>query len=595
MKIIKTRKTEVKFIKAVILVFACMLLFTPIIGERFGQTNSFSKVYLDGNYIGCVNDPSKVEAMLLDVRLQLAKEQKQMVLADVKSTYEPLDSMFGTSLSEDELYEKLYDYMKNDTADIQRAYMVKINTYTVYLNTIEDVYTLLNSAKEKYDPENRFQVNIIADTEREINMYTAELISAKLELQEVETVSAKLSELELYDGAFSVSDIPEQEPLEEQPEEPEQEPSEDQTEEPEQEPSEDQPEEPEQEPSEDQPEEPEQDPSEDQTEEPEQDSSEDQTEEPEENSSETQLEEDGLKAMDFGEKVEIAEAYVSTSLITPVEVATEQVTKEQAKNEVYEVQAGDTLSVIANSHGLYVADVLKLNEGLSETTTLHVGDEIIITVPQPELTVKTVEQSTYEEEYFAEVEYIYNDSWYTTKSETRQEAVAGYHEVTALITKVNGTEESREQIHETVLREPTAKVVEVGTQTPPTYIKPISGGRLSSSYGRRKSPTKGASSNHKGVDWATPTGTAVMASSGGRVSVAGWQSGYGYVVYINHPDGKQTRYGHLSKVLVSAGQTVKQGQKIALSGNTGRSTGPHLHFEIRENGVSVNPFNYVSR
>ena len=103
-----------------------------------------------------------------------------------------------------------------------------------------------------------------------------------------------------------------------------------------------------------------------------------------------------------------------------------------------------------------------------------------------------------------------------------------------------------------------------------------SGGRLSSNFGRRKSPTKGASSYHKGVDWSVPTGTAVFASCGGTVARAGWGSGYGYCVYINHEDGRQTRYGHLSKVLVKVGQTVKQGERIALSGNTGVSTGPHL-------------------
>ena len=138
------------------------------------------------------------------------------------------------------------------------------------------------------------------------------------------------------------------------------------------------------------------------------------------------------------------------------------------------------------------------------------------------------------------------------------------------------------------------KIVERGTKIPPTYIKPLSGGRLSSGFGGRKAPTKGASTNHKGVDWATPIGTAIYASSGGTVTKAGWGSGYGYVIYIKHPDGRETRYGHLSKVLVSPGQSVKQGQKIALSGNTGRSTGPHLHFEIRINGVAVNPLKYLN-
>ena len=113
-------------------------------------------------------------------------------------------------------------------------------------------------------------------------------------------------------------------------------------------------------------------------------------------------------------------------------------------------------------------------------------------------------------------------------------------------------------------------------------------------FGGRKAPKKGASTNHKGIDWATPIGTAVMASSGGTVTRAGWGSGYGYVVYIQHADGRETRYGHLSKVLVSVGQKVSQGQKIALSGNTGRSTGPHLHFEIRINGQAVNPLNYLN-
>ena len=537
MRILRTKKAKLNFVIAAFLSCFCMMLVTPFIGEQFGFANSFSNVYLDGEYIGAIKDPANVEALLLDARLQLAKEQKEMILAEVDCYYTPVEEMFSKSMSEHELYDKLYNHLKNASVDIQRAYLMKIGTYTVYLNTIEDVYKVLDLAKEKFDPENRFQVNIIADDEREINMYTAELISSHVQVQDIETVGIRVSEIQLRDVLET------DEPQTQETEEPV-------------------------------------------ADEPEEEVQEEEIPEP------LAPEEDGLKGMAFGEKVEISEAYVSKSLITSPEEAADQITKESEKNEIYVVQSGDTLSTIANGHGLYVKDVLALNSGLTERTMLHIGDEIIITVPQPELTIMTVEQSTYEEEYFAEVEYVYNDNWYTTKSVVLQEQEAGYHEVTALITKRNGTEESREMIDEVVLKEPVKKIVEVGTQTPPTYIKPLSGGRQTSGFGRRKAPTKGASTNHKAIDWATPTGTAIWASSGGTVSVAGWQSGYGYVVYINHPDGNQTRYGHLSKILVSPGQKVKQGQKIALSGNTGRSTGPHLHFELRVNGTPGNPYNY---
>jgi murein DD-endopeptidase MepM/ murein hydrolase activator NlpD len=117
---------------------------------------------------------------------------------------------------------------------------------------------------------------------------------------------------------------------------------------------------------------------------------------------------------------------------------------------------------------------------------------------------------------------------------------------------------------------------------------------MTSGFGYRVQPTAGASTNHRGVDWATPTGTAVVASSGGVVTRAGWSGGYGYVVFIDHPDGRQTRYGHLSRVLVRVGQVVSQREKIALSGNTGVSTGPHIHFEILINGQPVNPLRYLN-
>lgn len=303
----------------------------------------------------------------------------------------------------------------------------------------------------------------------------------------------------------------------------------------------------------------------------------------------------GLMSMMFAEDVEVVEAFLLEDEISSLESAIEQVTKEQEVNVTYEVVAGDTLSGISEKTNIPLDKIIELNENLvNENSTIRIGEELIVTVPEPELSVMRTEQAYLEEAYDADIIYIDNDDWYTTEEVTRQEPSTGFRKIVAQITYRNSKEVSKEVIKEEVVMEAVPKIVERGTKIPPTYIKPVSGGRLTSQFGRRTSPTRGASSNHQGVDWGLPTGSAVYASSGGTVTRAGWYGGYGYVVYIKHPGGTETRYAHLSKVQVSVGQTVKQGQRIALSGNTGVSTGPHLHFEIRVNGVAVNPLNYLN-
>ena len=143
-----------------------------------------------------------------------------------------------------------------------------------------------------------------------------------------------------------------------------------------------------------------------------------------------------------------------------------------------------------------------------------------------------IQKVYYEESYEADVIYVDNNSWYTTKTKTLQEPVAGYHKVVAKVTYRNDEIIAKEEIKEEVVVEAVPKIVERGTIVPPTYIKPLSGGRLSSKFGKRKAPTAGASTYHKGVDWATPTGTSVVASSGGTVVKAGWGGSYGYVIYF---------------------------------------------------------------
>lgn len=303
----------------------------------------------------------------------------------------------------------------------------------------------------------------------------------------------------------------------------------------------------------------------------------------------------GLQSMTFGDKVEIVDAYLTDDQITSVDEAITEVTSVQEVNSIYEVQAGDTLSQIAENTNIPMDKIISLNENLeNELSMIRAGDELIITMPEPPLSIERVEQEYVEEYYDAEIQYVDNDDWYTTDQVTLQEPSAGRRNIVAQISYRNEKEVDRTVIKEEVLLEAVPKIVERGTKIPPSYIKPISGGRLSSGFGGRKAPTRGASTYHQGIDWATPVGTAVYASSGGTVTKAGWGSGYGNVIYIKHPDGRETRYGHLSKCLVSAGTVVKQGQKIALSGNTGRSTGPHIHFEIRINGSAVNPLKYLN-
>ena len=170
----------------------------------------------------------------------------------------------------------------------------------------------------------------------------------------------------------------------------------------------------------------------------------------------------------------------------------------------------------------------------------------------------------------------------------------GYREVIAIVSYSNGMEYDRELLSQKIITESVPKVVERGTAIPPTFIKPVYSTTITSNYGYRVHPINGSWSLHSGVDWYVPSNTAIKASCGGTVVSAGWNGGYGYSIDISHGNGLVTRYAHLNSIEVYVGQQVSQGQRIALSGSTGNSTGPHLHFEVLLWGNSQNPFNYVT-
>ncbi len=298
-------------------------------------------------------------------------------------------------------------------------------------------------------------------------------------------------------------------------------------------------------------------------------------------------ESDGIVGMDFDSAIQVSETYVTPDVITNTADALADITAENVEPGTYEVQAGDCLSAIAQQHDMSTKDLLAMNEGMTTDSNILVGDEIIVNVPETPLSVIVKEQKTYEEEYEAEVEYVDDDTAYEGTNTVLQEAVAGQRIVTALIEYTDGVETDREIINQEITKEAVPKIVKRGTKPKPTYIYPVSNFRFTSGFGKRWGRL------HKGIDLACSVGTTVHASRGGKIVSAGWNGSYGYSVLIDHGDGVKTRYAHMSKIGCSVGDYVSQGDSIGKSGNTGRSTGPHVHFEIIINGTPVNPLKYL--
>lgn len=136
-----------------------------------------------------------------------------------------------------------------------------------------------------------------------------------------------------------------------------------------------------------------------------------------------------------------------------------------------------------------------------------------------------------------------------------------------------------------------------GTARAAVYIptgRPVEELALTSNYGVRNDPFNGHARMHKGIDIPGPVGTPIYATADGIVSRSQWVNGYGNLVEISHGNDTETRYGHLSKLVVAPNERVRRGQLIGLMGSTGRSTGSHLHYEIRIAGLAINPLPYVT-
>jgi len=298
----------------------------------------------------------------------------------------------------------------------------------------------------------------------------------------------------------------------------------------------------------------------------------------------------------FEEEVEIVKGYIDISQFEGYDIADDvfaYITKGTKEERTHKVEKGENYWVIANYYGINPSDLEAANPTV-KPETLQIGQEISLVVPKPIISVCTVEKTNYTDVIDYEVAYEETSSLYKDESKTKIAGVEGEKAVSAEVIKENGREIARTVLSETVLSEPTTKVVYKGTKDPPPRMgtgvlkKPTSRGSVTSEFGYRWG------SRHEGIDIGLPVGSDVKASDGGVVTFSGYSSSYGYYLTIDHGGNVVTLYAHNSKLLVSKGDKVYQGQVIAKSGNTGRSTGPHLHFEVRINGTPVNPRGYVN-
>ena len=229
-------------------------------------------------------------------------------------------------------------------------------------------------------------------------------------------------------------------------------------------------------------------------------------------------------------------------------------------------------------------------------TPLEVGMELTIEQTCPRLVVSTVEEQTLARSVTPELQTQPDATMFTGEQRIIQEGVAGEEAVLARVVKRCGVPVASTDLSAVTTTEAVPLIVGTGTQPKPQlpdgclFLWPVRG-PITSDYGYRF--IFGETNFHRGVDIAAPSGTAINAAADGVVTFAGEKGTYGNLVIVSHQNGFMTYYAHCSKLLVDVGETVTQGQPVAAVGSTGRSTGPHLHFEVRYQNSPIDPLLYL--
>lgn len=579
------------------LIGTCLgLLIAPAVGSSLGITKedpvisfftgiSFgpkTKVMINGNVVALAKSEEAGEEAFKAARL--AYNAEGVKILDVNVSFEEVDKEKDASaikgmrvLKNEALSEAiLASFDKYTTQNKELAYTMRIDDYTVTVDSMENLVAVLEQAQGQYDTEDHFHVNLEATQSQNVTMYEVG-VTEKGAAEDSQAENGDVTMLPPTRVGLTGENTDEQSVSgEEQNGNNEASPNSEGEQTENDETSEN---------------------NEDgQSESAEDDNSE--NSESEEQASEESATEgnpavaaqavnDGVKFVGFSEKIQVIQTYVDKNLIKDKETTYNELTAKNDEPSIYVVEPGDCLSVIAEKNNMTVDQIKELNPGIESDDNLYYDDRLNITVPTAAVQILVQKQETYEEKYNEDTVYEDDADMYIGESEVVQEGSQGTHIVTDLVTYKNDIESSREQLQENIEVAAVAQIVRRGTKSKPTYMYPVTNWNVTSNYGYRWGRL------HAGTDVGVPVGTTVRASRAGKVITAGWVGGYGNCVMIDHGDGVWTVYGHLSEFSTSVGSYVNQGDQIALSGNTGRSTGPHLHFEIRVNGSAVDATPYL--
>lgn len=297
-----------------------------------------------------------------------------------------------------------------------------------------------------------------------------------------------------------------------------------------------------------------------------------------------------LQSAEFMQHIELVQIDIEPEDIENNDTLLDKIATGGVKPFIYTVVRGDCISCLAYKFKID-KQVIYNNNPQIRNDLIRIGEQLDLSVSQPMLTLKTVEQRISSIEVPFTTEYVEDNSLKAGVQEVVSAGIPGLLRVATNTTRIDGEFIEEAEVNQTWIRSATQAVVKKGTMIVAgmgtgQFSWPVYRAKLTSDYGSRWGGF------HPGMDMVSEQ-SGITASDHGVVSFAGWKTGYGNCIIIDHHNGYSTLYGHLSKISVALDDRIEKGDKIGVMGSTGNATGVHLHFEIRKGEVQENPMKYL--